>query len=319
MTLAGDLLVEVMDRPRRYVDRLQCHGTEHCGDCWWCREGDQGRYVLATGRVIDLSHGTRQAVTVIEPEPVPFCEEELARPWLRRCLGQSRATKGMAAKRVPWQKRALDHLDVLPPRYFVGGKQVGEWVYVDLHQAYPSIYSRLSLDMKWMPHPDRPLLGRGQMSLAVEPDLMEYKDMHRAVGGIIRSTQFTEFINGRPRTVDSRGWSKFLAPDLWGVIMWTLHSIARMAIDEFGAVMWDTDGGVMPHGRAWDLIDAIEDRWHLASRIEHKGPGTVWGVKHWDIGDDSTKQGGRRRVLPVDDRVLRPSRAIVECLQGAVQ
>ena len=156
------------------------------------------------------------------------------------------------------------------------------------------------------------------MAFFTDPDLMAAKRMQRAVGGIIRSTQMAQIINGRSATVSTIGWSRFLAPDLWGVIQWTLHAIARMAIEEFGAIMWDTDGGVIPLARAEALAEAVADRWNLVTHLEHSGHGRIWGVKHWQIGEDSTKQGGRRRVLPAEDRVLRPSPAILACLQRAM-
>ena len=317
--IVDDLLAEVLRRPRRYVEELSCHGHAPCGDCWWCIEGSRrGRYVVATGRFTDITRGTMHAMTITETARYPVREEEFAGPWLRRCFDLGRRRSGMGAKRVPWQKVALGHLSTLPPRYFAGGRQVGEWAYVDLVQAYPSIYSRHSLDCVFRPHPDSPQLGFGGMSMECEPDLLEAKTMHRAVGGILRSTVLNEVINGRAIQRETVSWSRFLAPDLWGFIQWTLHAIARMAIDEFGAVMWDTDGGVVPAEQMFGLLAAISDRWHLAARVEHQGTGTVYGVKHWKIGADETKQGGRRRALTAEDRVMRPAPAIVECLRGAL-
>lgn len=317
MTLVVELVEEVMERrPRLYVDRLMCHGPEICRECWWCREGQSGRYIMGTGRITDVTHGTRRAVTVIEPEPAPYREEELAAPWLRRVLAQGRG-RGMADKRVPWQKMALAHLELLPPRFFSGGPAEGEWAYVDVVQAYPSIYRRLALDMIWRPDPDRPLLGTGGMSMACPEDFLEWKSTHRAIGGIIRSTQMSQVVNGRSEVIPTVGWSKFLAPDLWGVIMWTLHSIARMAVEEFGAVMWDTDGGIVPRDRSAGLREAVRDRWRLSSRSEFEGPGTVWGVKHWRIGDHETAQDGKH-YLAAEDRVLQVSQPVAKCLQAAL-
>jgi len=319
-SLVDELVGEVMAKKRLVVDELQCHpidGVLGCGKCWYCVQGQKGRFIVGTGRYVDITHGTGKAVTIAQASPDPFREEELAAPWLKRSVALG-PNHGMGSRRVPWMRAALAHLDVLPPRYFVGAKQVGDWAYVDIDQAYPSIYSRLTLDVVWRPDPERPRLGVGCMAFQTHPDLMAAARMQRAVGGMLRSTQMVQMVHGRIKTVSTVGWSKYLAPDLWGVIQWTLHSIARMAIDEFGAVMWDTDGGVVPLDRADALRQAISDRWSLATHLEHSGHGTIWGVKHWDIGEDATKQGGRRRVLPADDRVLRPSPAILACLQGAV-
>ena len=316
MTLVEELYDEVMAKDRRLVDEVQCHAAEACGTCWYCLEGHRGRYIIGTGRYIDITHGNRRAVTILSPNPYPFREEEFAGPWLRRSLAMG-PKKGMAAKRVPWQKPALRHLDLLPPRFYVGGKHEGEWAYVDITQAYPSIYKHLALDMVWHPDPERPRLYTGRMRFLAEPDLLAAKSMQRAVGGMIRSTEMTQLVNGRVQRTSTVAWSKFLAPDLWGIIQWTLHSIARMAIDEFGCVMFDTDGGVVPLDQAQPLMAAISDRWHLASKIEHQGRGTVWGVKHWDIGDDKTMQGARRKPMAADGRVLRPSPAIVGRLTQA--
>lgn len=318
MNLLDELVAEVAQRPRRPVDHLQCHGFEPCGRCWWCTDGQRGRYIVGTGRYVDVTHGSRQAVVVLQNGAVPFRPEELARPYLRRAFAEGRRPRGMGARRVPWQRQALAHLSLLPPRYFVGGGVVGEWCYVDIDSAYPSIYSRLALDCVWRPCDDRPVLGVGNMVFPRSPEVASEKSIQRAVGGILRSTQIAEMHNGRTSLRSTVSWSQFLAPDLWGVIMWTLHAVARMAIDEFGAVMWDTDGGVVPLERAQPLREAIADRFHLASKREHEGPGLVWGVKHWQIGPDATRQGGPRRVLAADNRVLRPSPAVVECLTEAL-
>ena len=318
MTLLDDLVAEVARRPRRLVDHLQCHGATQCGRCWRCTDGQRGRYISGTGRYVDVTHGSHRSVIILQDGEVPFRVEELARPYLRRAFEIGRRPRGMGAKRVPWQRQALSHLQLLPPRYFVGGGVVGEWCYVDIDSAYPSIYSRLALDCVWRPCDDRPVLGMGQMRFPDCPELEAEKSVQRVVGGILRSTQIAELHNGRTELRSTISWSTFLAPDLWGVMMWALHSIARMAIDEFGAVMWDTDGGVVPLDRAQALRDAIADRFHLASKREHEGPGQVWGVKHWQIGDEATIQRGPRRVLRADDRVLRPSQAVVECLREAL-
>jgi hypothetical protein len=189
---------------------------------------------------------------------------------------------------------ALGHLKVLPPRWFDGVGGVGEWVYVDLKGAYPSIYTRLALDMVWRPDDERPVLGVGRMAFVGHREIT--KPVHRRVGGILRATEMRVIRLGEPETRSTVGWSTYLAPDLWGVIMAVLHCVADRAV-EHGAVMWDTDGGIVPADRADALIRAVEEQWGCVMRVRARGRGRVWGVKHWQIGEIRTMQAGRRRVL----------------------
>jgi hypothetical protein len=315
MSLADALVDEVLSRPRTVVEQRVCpNPLIRCGKCWTCREADSRRLYLATDRYTDVTHGTKNATTVIDGSP-PFRDEELARPWLGHIMAASPG-RGMGGRRrrVPWQQKSLKLLDVLPPRFYSGDSSGGEWAYIDIVGAYPSIYTALTLDVEFRPHPDLPRLGLGAWEWIGAGELADVKQMHRAVGGILRARTMTVLEKGVPHEYDTTGWSPYLAPDLWGVIMFTLHAIAGRAVRDRGAILWDTDGGILPRVRAGALIDDVAN-WGLLASVREAGPGRVWGLKHWRIGDTETRQKGPKRQLRAENQVIEVSPAIEALLR----
>ncbi len=306
--LIGELVAELASRPRRLVRRLDCHG---CADgCWSCRELPSAVAIPATGRWVDITHGPRQAVTV-SPMGAPITDVELARPWLRRCMAAA-AVEGsrerMASRRIPWERVALGHLDKSPPLWWSGDARTQDLSYVDIRRAYPSIYRHFTADMRWRPDPERPSLGYGGVEF-LHVDALP-KRTHRAVGGIMRSTTLTVMVRGVPEQRSTLGWSRFLAPDLWGILMDTLHAVAEIAVRS-GAILWDTDGGIVPAERAEDVMAQIHERFGLPMRVRASGSGQVWGLKSWRIGETETAQRGARHVAPAHCAVaVVPPRAV---------
>ena len=300
------LIAEVLEsRPRRGTDL----------SAWIEREGPHRRYIAATARVVDITH--RPAVTVIQ-RGLPFTDHELARPYLRMVHREQAPRSGMAAKRIPWSREALGHLRDEVPHYFGGPPLDGEWAYVDLRRAFPSIYGALTLDLNFRPHADRPRLGVGRFELLHADELREIENLHRAIGGIIRATRMTVWDHGTSVVYeDTWKWSPLLCPDLWGVIVWTLHAVARLAVHEHGAVMVCNDGYVVPRDRAEGLRAAIAEQWQLDSVVRTEGRGTVYSVNSWKIGRRRTKTEHRRSpgtnnllpVTPAIERLLRQVRS----------
>lgn len=300
MAVLQQLVAEVVDRPRREVrDPAR----------WREREAPRRRIIEATHRMVDVTH--RPAVTVVR-RGLDIADAELARPYLRLLHREQAPRKGMGAKRIPWRKESLRLLDVQPPLYCPGVAR-GEFAYVDVVRAYPSIYERLSLDVNFVPDEQLPRLGVGRFRFLYAAELSDLKLMHRALGGILRATRMVVWERGVPVTYDTTGWSQFLCPGLWGVICFVLHAIAQDAISEFGCVYVNKDGFVVPRSMAPALRAAIAERYGLASQVKAQGPGTVWGLGRYAIGETSTltpHRSGRpvhhvEPVSPALARVLR--------------
>lgn len=276
----------VLERPRRQVD---CIGPCTCGSCWWCEEAPRRVLVPGTAWLTDVSRGTRSSVRIVDRPGVH--DGELARPWLRECLeraGRRRFRRSPDAERL---------LALRPPRWWTGEHRWDRWTYVDLEGAYPSIYSRLGLDPLVLL--DEEIVGLGLVEAVDADDLP--KLAHRVVGGAIRSTRLRVWRRGELVEEEAAKWTPTLSPGLWAAMMLVLGGVAVEAV-RCGAVMWDTDGGIVPSGRAPELIERIEQRFGLVARVRVEGWGAVWGVKHWDVGPEATRQPYRR--------VLAPERAI---------
>lgn len=306
--LIGELVAEIAARPRRLVRRLDCPG---CADgCWSCRELPAAVAIPATGRWVDITHGPSRAVTVA-PAGAPITDVELARPWLRWCMAAAageESRSSMASRRIPWEKVALGHLDKRPPLWWSGDSGTQDLAYIDVRRAYPSIYRRFTADMRWRPDDERPSLGYGGVEFLHVDGLP--KRTHRAVGGIVRSTTLTVMVRGVPEQRSTLGWSRYLAPDLWGILMDTLHAVAELAVRS-GAILWDTDGGILPAAGAEGVIAQIHERFGLPMRVRAAGEGQVWGPKSWRIGETETAQRGIRHVAPSHCAVARvPPRAV---------
>lgn len=216
-------------------------------------------------------------------------EAELGRAWLKYCFEEQRPKAGMGAKRIPWRTEALDLLDITPPMYWCGQRQTGDYSYVDLIAAYPSIYSTLALDVRFQPWRSTPRLTVGRIKFLEAKDMLRFKAAQRSIGGILRSRRITTYIGGQACVADSTGWSTFLAPDLWGVLMYALHGAAIMAL-EHGAVMIYTDGYIVPTERAESLISSLGCRYGLSASVR----GQVRDI--WGMHDYSKKEVGKQTV-----------------------
>lgn len=280
MTLVDELADEVLNaRPRVRVDSTLGQ--------WAKSEGLTRRLIQATGRLVDDTH--RPAVTILPRAPYRLLENELARPYLWRLHAAQKPRSGMGAKRIPWRDDARKLLDVNPPLYFAeGGPHVGEWSYVDLTRAYPSIYEPLALDLHFRPDEELPRLGVGRFEFLWSDELAHARHLHRAIGGIIRATELHRLDYGVPTVIrDTWKWSPFFAPDLWGVITYTLHALARVAIDDLGAVMVNKDCYVVPRANEAAAVELCRD-WGFDASVKAAGKGTIHSCCSWKIGRKKT-------------------------------
>ena len=275
MSIIDTLVDDVAAKPRLEVDSLPR---------WAEVEGPKRKLLPASGRMVDISN--RPSTTVVEAS-VPVTDGELARPWLKRVHVAQRPKSGMAAKRIPWQAEALKHLDMQPPTYF-SGEVSGSLAYVDIRGAYASIYARSTLDVHWRPG-DLPRLSFGRFDLLGAGELVGEKGIHVAVGGILRARKMRVLDHGRPVVQDTTAWARFLCPDLWGLICWTLHAVAADAVSIFGATYVNKDGYVVAREKAAALVAHIAGEWAMEARVQAEGDGTVRALGAWSIGDHVTR------------------------------
>ncbi len=280
-----ELIDEVADRPRTFVTDL---------DGWISSYGKDKRLICpVTGpegqrRVVDISKGRGQII--MEEGPFEFATSELARPWLRRVHLQGARRRGMGKQRVPWRHDALPLLALRPPRYWGGSSLEGDWAYIDIDHAYAQLWEALTLDMYF--RPEESCIGFGSMEFIGLTELLSFptgKEVFHTAGGSVRSTRMTLMERGCEVIRDTTGWSKCLAPDLWGIMMTQLQSIAGEMVRDFGAVCWHTDGGIVPAVAASRAILHVREAWDLRASLRASGPGVVYGPTRWQIGETRTK------------------------------
>ncbi len=279
-----ELIDEVADRPRTFVDDL---------DRWIRLEGKDKRLICpvtgaeAQRRCIDVSSG--RGKIIMEEGPFAFATAELARPWLRRVHLQGARRRGMGKHRVPWRHDALRLLELRPPRFWGGKALVGDWAYIDINHAYAQLWETLTLDMYF--RPEELCVGYGSMNFVGLGELLSFptgKEIFHTAGGSVRSTKMTLVEHGREVVRNTTGWSKVLAPDLWGVMMTQLQAIASEMVRDFGAVCWHTDGGIVPAADSATAVRHMREAWNLQASLRASGPGTVNGPTRWKIGNLAT-------------------------------
>ena len=224
MNLAKKLVDEVLDRPHLQVCRS---GSELVDE--WVPDHPEFRLIIGSGpRAVDMTHSPGAIRVLTREMPCEFAEEELARPYLRHVFDAQKPRAGLASKRVPWRRESLDLLTKLAPRLHVARPTEGSWTYVDISNAYPSIYGVLTLDCHY--RPEQATLSLGRFDMVDFEQVRTWKPMHRAIGGIFRAREMAvRERGGKTIRYNTTAWSQFLCPDLWGVIMDTMHSVAAEA------------------------------------------------------------------------------------------
>ena len=224
----------------------------------------------------------------------PYGRHELARPylrWIHEAQTKGVSKNAMVSRRVPWRTEQLPMLNIPHPLYFPGGSLNGDWAYVDISSAYFQVYSPATLDLVF--NPDRQHLGVGRVEFLGADQLGDDRALRNALIGVCRTQRVSELLHGELHTRPVH--NRFLAPQLWGYIAYTLHAVAREAVERFGACYVHTDGIIVPANRAEALMRWLADEWRLESKIKAQGPGSVWCVGGYRVGDVSSN-------VPASDR-----------------
>lgn len=214
----------------------------------------------------------------------PYGRHELARPylrWIHEAQTDGVSKTAMVSRRVPWRTEQLPMLNIPHPLYFPGGRLNGDWAYVDIEHAYCQVYGPATLDLVF--NPAREHLGVGRVEFLATDQLQEDRSLRNSLIGVCRTQRVSEMIHGQhqTRTVHNR----FLAPQLWGYIAYTLHAVAREAVERFGACYVHTDGIIVPADRAELLQAWLADEWLMTSKVKAIGSGTIYSSGGYKIGD----------------------------------
>jgi len=258
------------------------------------RYKDFERLAIGTMTVTDMKTKTRY----IDSSLWPYTEWELAREYLR-WIFESQA--GERTKRVGWNRETFRMLKVHQPLFFERPER-GELCYLDISSAYWQLYNCLTLDVYF--NPWRKAFGLGQIRFLCKDWLRAQRTVRNALIGIVRSKEHYEYhpaartgkgvVRLKPGSpwVIRRTYNKFLAPELWGFIVFYLHQIAAFLHANYDIFYIHTDGYILPQPQARDAIEAVMDRFKVSLAVKAAGHGEVTGIGRWKIEDRGTKNYG---------------------------
>lgn len=219
---------------------------------------------------------------------------EIARAWWREATKRAgyRGDRGKLPTPPP------------PPMAHVPGEVEGEWEYVDIDRCYLQIGLRIGLGCRYDPEFGLATGGvaysRGavEVSAADAADLLESRAVRLHLWSVMRGGRMVSYHPGGSR--ECVPWRLANRDHAW-LLMHIVHAIAAEAL-EGGAVVWMVDGGIFRAPRGREFRASLARRWGLTARIEHAGPGAVWGPGRWAIGKHATatprrQTGPSRRVL----------------------
>jgi len=173
-----------------------------------------------------------------------------------------------------------------PPRYFTGEFEGDNIWHVDIKAAYATVYSRIEAEIKFTG--TRLFSGWTELQPVMEM-LKNHKSARNAVPGLMTSSKFALHHNGRVSTIKSK--NPFYNPNVYNLCNYYMQRLARAAIDDGGAVYWNTDGGFLRNPAP--VVD-LAHKFNLNWRIDN-GRLTLnsWGVYDF-IGREEHITRGQR-------------------------
>jgi hypothetical protein len=215
---------------------------------------------------------------------------ELNREYLKYLMSEYAPKRKM----IGYNKKTREWLKVPPPYYF-GGYRSGELVHTDITSCYYNLYRRVTLDLKFGQSSLKPALGVIPFD---HPEWLnlQSKAFKRGISGTITRQVSRKWIGGKS-IKDVRDHNRFLAPELYGYMMMTLHCIAHELIAIFDAPYFAVDGVITDARHADAVRDYLSEKWQLDTHVKHgPGVGEVRGVGSYDIWPH--RGGHRHRSRP---------------------
>ena len=154
-------------------------------------------------------------------------------------------------------------------------------IYLDIKQAYPSIYKYLG----WMTDYIR---GRywGVGNPMPYPYPMAWKAGRSYVVTGARHRQFGRYINKGQVMVKPYA-SQFSNPPLVAGVYDVLSMVARFAQYALKAKYWNVDGGILP-AKAEEILIPFLQSIGLEGRVKHRGKAYILSSGYWKIGKHET-------------------------------
>lgn len=293
---------------------------------WW---DDQKRIAAVPRLFLSGTSATELGVRRrwVDDPKFPVGWGEIARAYIDRALqgAKHRVKPGsiVGRGRVPWRKEALGFLPFKSGLYLsADAPRTGRMAVVDIDRAYWQIASAATADMFFRVRGDEVHWLVGRVEWPRVADTFEMADLGRSIVGMLGSTgmKWRRYgVLSHPKTAGCpagcRGPhnapSGLMAPDLVGMVAWTLQAVAVEAVERFGARMWMTDAAVVPTDRVEAYQAWLASRWHLSSRVVHRGPTMIYGANRYRCGEHQTRDvanGDTQLSGPYDNLlVVRPA------------
>lgn len=263
---------------------------------------DFDRLVLGTRTISDMVGRCKY----IDSSVWPVTPTETARPYIRMIWEEQCAhrktprSKWMGHKRVPWSRETFPMLDLNPPLFFDRPSH-GDLTYVDIKAAYFQLYSPATLDLRF--NPQRGTFGQGLIEFLRTDELATLKETRNTIIGVVRARARTQCSYGKVSKVPT--YNRFLAPELWGYLMHTLHAVAHDLIERFDVRYVATDGFIVPSHQAPLLREFLAEEWGLETAVKGQGEGSVWALGAYALGSLGSRSRAQRgeptcNLLPRD-------------------
>jgi hypothetical protein len=197
-------------------------------------------FVLGTYSATELKK--EKLIKLEATKQLPDIEEPLTRSEIAKAILETLPER----KRYifPFSKKDFELMkDNFAGQYARIGKYTGEFVYIDIKSFYFSVYS-FFLGVEYRRNTRFGIRKHLQLTQEQIEFLSADKALRNTLFGIMRNHTRTVIKEGKALIQQSH--NKFLNPQLANLTYDMSKAIMYKAIIEFGAIYWNTDGGIFP-------------------------------------------------------------------------
>lgn len=160
--------------------------------------------------------------------------------------------------------------------------------YIDVRRAFFSVMLVAGWNVSYLP---KKFIGKGRPPS--DYPFQESSISRNSLVSVASSRMLVEYFPPNHKRHVLTTFNPLLNESISALIRDVLHSLANTAVRS-GAIYCHTDGYIAPdENTANRLIQAVRD-YGLEARIKARGPGAVWGVANYRVGDQVSLWEGRR-------------------------
>lgn len=201
----------------------------------------------------------------------------LARDYLKLTYVRAPGLRGIARTIIP---EAMKRTPALP--LYAEPCKFREGFYLDVYHCYFSILLTVGWNVAYVPR---------KYFLAGLPPLdfpfPEHSVARNSLVSCSMHSDIVRFIPPKPTAQSIGSYNPVLNETITVLIRDVLHAIAWQA-RALGAVYWHTDGCIAPSQQSAEAIEQMVGDWGLEITYKAIGPGQVWGVGSYCVGDKTT-------------------------------